>query len=40
MELEVLRKDKVTAMRAKDKVTKEAVSNQLSAEKKIANAEG
>ena len=28
MELEVLRKDMVAAMKAKDKVTKEAVSSQ------------
>ena len=32
MELEVLRKDMVAAMKAKDKVTKEAVSSLISAE--------
>ena len=31
MELEVLRKDMVAAMKAKDKVTKEAVSSLISA---------
>ena len=36
MELEVLRKDMVAAMKAKDKVTKEAVSSLISAVKKVA----
>ena len=40
MELEVLRKDMVTAMKAKDKVTKEAVSSLISAVKKVAIDEG
>ena len=35
MELEVLRKDMVAAMKAKDKVTKEAVSSLIAAEKKL-----
>ena len=35
MELEVLRKDMVAAMKAKDKVTKEAVSSLISAVKKV-----
>ena len=40
MELEVLRKDMVAAMKAKDKVTKEAVSSLISAVKKVAIDEG
>ena len=36
MELEVLRKDMVAAMKAKDKVTKEAVSSLIAAVKKVA----
>ena len=36
MELEALRKDMVTAMKAKDKVTKEAVSALIAAVKKAA----
>ena len=36
MELEALRKDMVAAMKAKDKVTKEAVSSLISAVKKVA----
>lgn len=35
MELEVLRKDMVAAMKAKDKVTKEAVSSLIAAVKKL-----
>ena len=40
MELEVLRKDMVAAMKAKDKVTKEAVSSLIAAVKKVAIDEG
>ena len=40
MELEVLRKDMVAAMKAKDKVTKDAVSSLISAVKKVAIDEG
>ena len=40
MELEALRKDMVAAMKAKDKVTKEAVSSLISAVKKVAIDEG
>ena len=40
MELESLRKDMVAAMKAKDKVTKEAVSSLISAVKKVAIDEG
>ena len=40
MELEVLRKDMVAAMKAKDKVTKEAVSSVIAAVKKVAIDEG
>ena len=40
MELEVLRKDMVAAMKAKDKVTKEAVSALIAAVKKVAIDEG
>ena len=40
MELEVLRKDMVAAMKAKDKVTKEAVSALIAAVKKAAIDEG
>ena len=40
MELEVLRKDMVAAMKAKDKVTKEAVSSLIAAVKKAAIDEG
>ena len=40
MELEALRKDMVTAMKAKDKVTKEAVSALIAAVKKAAIDEG
>lgn len=40
MQLEVLRKDMVTAMKAKDKVTKEAVSSLVAAAKKAAIDEG
>lgn len=40
MELEILRKDMVAAMKAKDKVTKEAVSSLVSAVKKAAIDEG
>lgn len=36
MELEALRKDMVAAMKAKDKVTKEAVSSLIAAVKKVA----
>ena len=36
MELEALRKDMVAAMKAKDKVTKDAVSSLISAVKKVA----
>ncbi len=36
MELEALRKDMVAAMKAKDKVTKEAVSALIAAVKKAA----
>ena len=39
MELEVLRKDMVAAMKAKDKVTKEAVSSLIAAVKKVAQQE-
>ena len=39
-ELEALRKDMVAAMKAKDKVTKEAVSSLISAVKKVAIDEG
>ncbi len=35
MELEALRKDMVAAMKAKDKVTKDAVSSLISAVKKV-----
>ena len=38
MELEALRKDMVAAMKAKDKVTKDAVSSLISAVKKVAKA--
>ena len=40
MELEALRKDMVAAMKAKDKVTKDAVSSLISAVKKVAIDEG
>ena len=40
MELEALRKDMVAAMKAKDKVTKEAVSSLIAAVKKVAIDEG
>ena len=40
MEFEVLRKDMVAAMKAKDKVTKEAVSSLIAAVKKVAIDEG
>ena len=40
MELEVLRKDMVAAMKANDKVTKEAVSSLIAAVKKVAIDEG
>ncbi|MGI6070173.1 MAG: GatB/YqeY domain-containing protein [Blautia sp.] len=40
MDLETLRKDMVAAMKAKDKVTKEAVSSLISAVKKAAIDEG
>ena len=40
MELEALRKDMVAAMKAKDKVTKEAVSALIAAVKKAAIDEG
>ena len=40
MELEVLRKDMVAAMKAKDKVIKEAVSSLIAAVKKVAIDEG
>lgn len=40
MELEVLRKDMVAAMKAKDKVTKEAVSSLIATVKKAAIDEG
>ena len=40
MTLEALRKDMVAAMKAKDKVTKEAVSSLISAVKKVAIDEG
>ena len=40
MELEALRKDMVAAMKAKDKVTKDAVSSLISAVKKVAIAKG
>ena len=40
MELEVLRKDMVAAMKAKDKTTKDAVSSLVSAVKKAAIDEG
>ena len=40
MELEVLRKDMVAAMKAKDKVTKKAVSSLIAAVKKVAIDEG
>ncbi len=40
MQLEALRKDMVTAMKAKDKVTKEAVSSLVAAAKKAAIDEG
>ena len=40
MELEVLRKDMVAAMKDKDKVTKEAVSSLIAAVKKVAIDEG
>ena len=40
MQLETLRKDMVAAMKAKDKVTKEAVSSQIAAAKKVAIDEG
>lgn len=40
MELETLRKDMVAAMKAKDKVTKEAVSSLIAAVKKVAIDEG
>ena len=36
MELAVLQKDMVTAMKAKDKVRKEAISSLISAVKKVA----
>ena len=40
MTLEALRKDMVAAMKAKDKVTKEAVSSLIAAVKKVAIDEG
>ena len=40
MELAVLQKDMVTAMKAKDKVRKEAISSLISAVKKVAIDEG
>ena len=40
MQLETLRKDMVAAMKAKDKVTKEAVSSLIAAAKKVAIDEG
>ena len=40
MELEAKRKDMVAAMKAKDKVTKDAVSSLISAVKKVAIDEG
>ena len=40
MQLEALRKDMVAAMKAKDKVTKEAVSSLVAAAKKAAIDEG
>lgn len=40
MELEALRKDMVAAMKAKDKVTKEAISSVIAAVKKTAIDEG
>ena len=40
MELEALRKDMVAAMKARDKVTKEAVSSLIAAVKKVAIDEG
>lgn len=40
MELETLRKDMVAAMKAKDKVTKEAISSVIAAVKKVAIDEG
>ena len=40
MELEALRKDMVAAMKAKDKVTKDAVSSLISEVKKVAIDEG
>lgn len=40
MELEVLRKDMVAAMKAKDKATKEAISSVIAAVKKVAIDEG
>ena len=40
MELAVLQKDMVTAMKAKDKVRKEAISSLVSAVKKVAIDEG
>ena len=40
MQLETLRKDMVAAMKAKDKVTKEAVSSLIAAAKKAAIDEG
>ena len=40
MQLEALRKDMVAAMKAKDKVTKEAVSSLIAAVKKVAIDEG
>ena len=40
MELEILRKDMVAAMKAKDKPRKEAISSVISAVKKVAIDEG
>lgn len=40
MQLETLRKDMVAAMKAKDKVTKEAVSSLIAAAKKGGNRRG
>ena len=40
MEFEALRKDMIAAMKAKDKVTKDAISSLISAVKKVAIDEG
>ena len=40
MNIEVLRKDMVAAMKAKDKATKDAISSLIAAVKKVAIDEG